>query len=35
MKYRLKFDIHKKEQDGILYKNGAGKKVVGHSKLML
>ena len=31
----MKFDIHKKEQEGLLYENGAGKKVVGHSKLKL
>ena len=27
--------IHKKEQEGQLYENGAGKKMVGHSKLKL
>ena len=26
MKYRLKFNIHKKEQEGLLYENG--KKIV-------
>ena len=28
-----KFDIHKKEREGLLYENGAGKKNVGHSKV--
>ena len=31
----MKFDIHKKEQEGLLYENGIGKKIVGHSKLKL
>ena len=26
-------NIHKKEQEGKLYENGVGKKIVGHSKL--
>ena len=30
----MKFDIHEKEWQG-LYENGAGKKIVGHSKLKL
>ena len=29
------FDIHKKEWEGLLYENGAGEKIVGHSKLKL
>ena len=29
----LKFDIHKKEQEGYLYKSGTDKNIVGHSKL--
>ena len=29
------FDTHKKEWEGLLYENGAGKKIVGHSKLKL
>ena len=35
MKQGLKFDIHKKEWEGLLYENSAGKKIVGHSKLKL
>ena len=35
MKQWFKFDIHKKEQKRQLYKNGEGKKIVGHSKLKL
>ena len=31
----MEFDIHKKEWKGLLYENGAGKKIVGHSKLKL
>ena len=31
----MKFDIHKKEWEGLLYENGAGEKIVGHSKLKL
>ena len=31
----MKFDIYKKEQEGWLYENGAGKKITGHSKLKL
>ena len=31
----MKFDIHKKEQEGLLYENGAGEKIVSHSKLKL
>ena len=31
----MKFDIHKKEWEGLLYENGAGKKIVSHSKLKL
>ena len=31
----LKFDIHEKEREGLLYENGAGKKIVSHSKLKL
>ena len=31
----MKFDIHKKEQEGLLYENGAGEKIVTHSKLKL
>ena len=31
----MKFDIHKKEREGLLYENGAGEKIVGHSKLKL
>ena len=27
--------VHKKEWEGLLYENGAGKKIVGHSKLKL
>ena len=33
MKQWIEFDIHKKEQEGLLYENGVGKKIVGHSKL--
>ena len=29
---KLKFGIHKKKQEGLLYENGASKKMVGHSK---
>ena len=29
-----KFDIHKKERQGLLYKNGAGEKIVGQTKVM-
>ena len=37
MKQWIEFDIHKKEQEGLLhvYENGVGKKIVGHSKLKL
>ena len=28
-------NIHKKEQEGLLYENGAGEKIVSHSKLKL
>ena len=35
MKQWVEFDIHKKEWEGLLYENGAGKKIVGHSKLKL
>ena len=31
----MKFDIHRKEQEGLLYENGAGEKIVSHSKLKL
>ena len=31
----MKFDIHKKEREGLLYENGAGEKIVCHSKLKL
>ena len=31
----MKFDIHKKEWEGQLYENGAGKMIFGHSKLKL
>ena len=31
----MKFDVHKKEHEGLLYENGTGKKIVGHSKLKL
>ena len=31
----MKFDIHKKEWEGLLYENGAGEKIVSHSKLKL
>ena len=31
----LKFDMHKKAWEGLLYENGAGKKIAGHSKLKL
>ena len=31
----LKFDIHKKEREGLLYENGADEKIVSHSKLKL
>ena len=31
----MKFDIHKKEREGLLYENGASEKIVGHSKLKL
>ena len=31
----MKFDIHKKEREGLLYENGAGEKIVSHSKLKL
>ena len=29
----MKFDIHKKEREGLLYENGASEKIVCHSKL--
>ena len=29
------FNITKKEREGLLYENGAGEKIVGHSKLKL
>ena len=29
------FNIHKKEREGLLHENGAGKKIVSHSKLKL
>ena len=32
---KLKFDICKKEREGLLYENGAGEKIVSHSKLKL
>ena len=32
---KLKFDIQKKEREGLLYENGAGKKIVDHFKLKL
>ena len=35
MKQWIEFDIHKNEQEGLLYENGVGKKIVGHSKLKL
>ena len=31
----MKFDIHKKEWEGLLYENGAGNKIVSYSKLKL
>ena len=31
----MKFDIHKKELEGLLYENGAGEKIVSLSKLKL
>ena len=31
----MKLDIHKKEREGLLYENGAGEKIVSHSKLKL
>ena len=31
----MKFDIHKKEREGWLYENGAGKNIVVQSKLKL
>ena len=31
----MKFNIHKKEREGLMYENGAGKKIVGHSNLKL
>ena len=31
----MKFYIYKKEREGLLYENGGGKKIVGHSKLKL
>ena len=31
----MEFDIHKKEQEGLLYENGPGKNIAGHSKLQL
>ena len=31
----MKFDIHKKEWEGLLYENGASKKIVGYSELKL
>ena len=31
----MKFDIHKKEWEGLLYENGTGEKIVSHSKLKL
>ena len=31
----MKFDIHTKEREGLLYENGAVKKIVDHSKLKL
>ena len=31
----MKFDIHKKEREGLLYENGAGENIVSHSKLKL
>ena len=31
----MKFEINKKEQVGLLYENGAGEKIVAHSKLKL
>ena len=32
---KLKFNIHKKEREGLLYESGTDKKIVGHSKLKL
>ena len=31
----MKFDINKKEREGLLYENGADEKIVSHSKLKL
>ena len=31
----MKFDIHEKEWQGLLYENGADKKIVSQSKLKL
>ena len=31
----MKFNMHKKECEGLLFENGGGKKIVGHSKLKL
>ena len=31
----MKYDIHKKEREGLLYENGTGEKIVSHSKLKL
>ena len=31
----MKFDIHKKEREGLLYENGTSEKIVCHSKLKL
>ena len=34
MKQWIEYDIHKK-REGLLYENGAGEKIVSHSKLKL
>ena len=31
----MKFDIHKKEREGLLYENGTSEKIVSNSKLKL
>ena len=35
MKQWIEISHHKKEWEGLLYENGAGKKIVSHSKLKL
>ena len=35
MKQWIEINTHKKEREGLLYENGACKKIVSHSKLKL